>query len=136
MKKMNYKYVFILIPVFLVWGCTQKWLDVNESPNNPKDASLNLLLTSAQVSMGFRMARTINENPSIFGRQFYNLSESQYTHNNTDYSNDFDGIHAVSLKDFQEIIDQGSALERWHYVGIAKICKAYTYMVIFLTRNR
>ncbi len=130
MKKMNYKYVFILIPVFLVWGCSQSWLDVNESPNNPKDASLDLLLTSAQVSMGFRMARTINENPSIFSRQFYNLSESQYTHNNTVYSNDFDGIHAVSLKDFQEIIDQGTALERWHYVGIAKICKAYTYMVM------
>lgn len=130
MKNVNYKYILLLIPAFLIWGCSDSWMDVNNNPNNPKDASLNLLLTSAQVSMGFRLSRSINENPSIFGRQFYNLSESQYTHNNTTYSSDFDLIHANSLKDFQEIIEQGTAKEKWHYVGIAKVCKAYAYMVL------
>ena len=130
MKNIINKYVLLLIPVFLIWGCSDSWLDVNDNPNNPKDASLNLLMTSAQVSMAFRLSRDMNENSSIFSRQFYNLSESQYTHNNTIYSNDFDGIHAIALKDFQEIIEQGTALERWHYVGIAKVCKAYTYMLM------
>jgi len=130
MKRINFKYILLLLPAFCMLGCSDSWLDVNDNPNDPKEASLNLLMTSAQASMSFRLSRTVNENSSIFSRQYYNLSESQYTHNNTIYSNDFNGMFAVSLKDYQEVIEQGTAIERWHYVGIAKICKAYAYMMM------
>jgi hypothetical protein len=60
----------------------------------------------------------------------YDLQESQYLQDPTTYSNDYDFLFANALKDMQEIIDQGTAEEAWHYVGVAKIMKAHAYGIM------
>ena len=124
------KYLILTFSVFVLASCGDDWLDINQDPNNPQEGTLSLILPAAQVSKAFRMTRDINKNTMVFSRMVYDLSESQYTQDPTTYSNDYDGLFANALKEMQEVIDQGTALEAWNYVGVAKITKAHTYAVM------
>ncbi|MDW7694738.1 SusD/RagB family nutrient-binding outer membrane lipoprotein [Flammeovirgaceae bacterium SG7u.111] len=130
MKKYIIKLMLPLAMVFIATSCGKSWLDVNTDPNNPKEATLGLLLPSAQVAWAFRMTRDMNKNTMVFTQQAYDLSESQYTQNATTYSNDFNGLMYDVLKDNEEIINLGTASEAWEFVGVAKIQKAYIYMIM------
>lgn len=129
MNCLKNRYHILLLAVFLLLAgaCSDEFLDINNDPNNPSDATLELLLPAAQTSMAFNFSRDVNENTAIFSRQYYVLSESQYEHDPSEYDNDFQGIFGNALKEFQEIIDQGTEEENWGYVGVAKINKAYVY---------
>ncbi len=124
------KYIAFTFVALVLASCGEDWLDINQDPNNPQTGTLALILPGAQAAKAFRMGRDINKNTMVFTRQIYDLSESQYTQDPTTYSNDYDGLFGNSLKEMQEIIEQGSELEAWNYVGIAKIMKAHTYMVM------
>lgn len=119
-----------LVMTLVLVSCSSDFLDINTDPNNPSTASLDLLLPSAQVSAGFNSARIINEHASIFVQQFYNLNPSQYNINGSNYSNDFSSLYSQSLKDLQTIIQQGTADGKMGYVGIAKVMKAYVFMIM------
>ena len=123
-------YMILTLSVLMLASCGEDWLDINQDPNNPQEGTLNLILPSAQVGKGFRMARDINKNTMVFSRMVYDLAESQYTQDPTTYSNDYDGLFANSLKEMQEVITQGTDIEAWHYVGVAKVMKAHTYAVM------
>jgi hypothetical protein len=124
------KYLLLTLSVFFLASCGEDWLDINQDPNNPQNGTLALILPAAQVSKAFRMTRDINENTMIFSRMIYSLSESQYTQDATIYSNDYDGLFANALKEMEEVIEQGTDLGAWNYVGVAKIMKAHTYAVM------
>lgn len=118
----------LVMALFLV-ACSSEFLDINVDPNNPATASLDLLLPSAQASAAFQTSRTVNEHASIFVQHFYGLAPSQYNLNGSNYSNDFNGIYSQALKDLQTIVDQGTPAGVKGYVGIAKVMKAYLFMV-------
>ena len=122
-----YKLLLPVLGVFVLSSCSEEWMDVNTDPNNPSEATLNLLLPGAQAAKVFSMTRDMNKNTMVFSRMVYDLQESQYLQDATTYSNDYDGLFYNSLKEMQEIIDLGTADGSWHYVGVAKIMKAHTY---------
>lgn len=115
--------------VFTLLGCSSEFLDINVDPNNPANASLDFLLTSAQVSSAFNGSRTIHEHASIFVQHFYNLAPSQYNLQSSNYNNDFSGLYNQSLMDLETIVDQ--ATERGAgfrgYIGIAKVMKGFMF---------
>lgn len=125
-----HKYTLLVLLTFVFSACGEDWLDINQDPNNPQEGTLSLILPAAQTAKAFGMTRDINKNTMVFTRQIYDLSESQYTQDPTTYSNDYDGLFANSLKEMQEVIEQGSEQEAWNYVGVAKIMKAHTYAVM------
>jgi len=128
--KTTRKIIIYTLATLVFTACGEDWLNINEDPNNPQEGTLSLILPGAQTSKGFRMGRDINKNTMVFTRQMYDLSESQYTQDPTTYSNDYDALFANSLKETQEIIEQGTELEAWNFVGIAKVMKAHTYLVM------
>ncbi len=130
MKINTYKILLVVVLLFTCGACGEDWLNVNDDPNNPKTATLKLLLPSVQVSTAFSMTRDINKNTMVFTRQVYDLTESQYLQDATIYSNDYDALFADALKDAQEVIDQGTEQEAWHYVAVGNIMKAYIYGVM------
>ncbi|WPP52253.1 SusD/RagB family nutrient-binding outer membrane lipoprotein [Catalinimonas niigatensis] len=124
------KYIIFTMTALVLVSCGEDWLDINQDPNNPQTGTLSLILPAAQTAKAFGMTRDINKNTMVFTRQLYNLSESQYTQDPTTYSNDYDGLFGNVLKEMEEIIEQGTEQEAWNFVGIAKIMKAHTYMVM------
>jgi hypothetical protein len=122
-----------LLKASLVVGlmsCSSEFLDINIDPNNPATASLDFLLTSAQVSAAFNSTRTVHEHPSIFVQHFYALAPSQYNLTGSNYNNDFSGLFASSLMDFETIYrqanDRGAGFKG--YAGIARVMKGFVYM--------
>jgi hypothetical protein len=100
-----------LLKATLVVGlmsCSSEFLDINVDPNNPATASMDFLLTSAQVSAAFNSTRTIHEHPSIFVQHFYNLAPSQYNLTGSNYNNDFSGMFSGALMDFETIYNQAN----------------------------
>lgn len=124
------KYIVLTLSVFMLSACGEDWLDINDDPNNPKEGTLSLILPAAQVSKAFRMSRDINKNTMVFSRMIYDLFESQYTQDPTTYSNDYNALFANALKEMEEVIEQGTDLEAWNFVGVAKIMKAHTYAIM------
>lgn len=114
--------------VTVLMGCSSEFLDINIDPNNPSTASLDFLLTSAQVSSAFNGSRTVHEHSSIFVQHFYGLAPSQYNLTGSNYNNDFSGIYNGSLKDLETIRIQAEERGFKGYVGISKVMKAFLFM--------
>lgn len=120
----------IAMLTFFAMSCGSDFLDINTDPNNPSQASLNLLLPAAQVSAGFWTARTAQENASTFIQHYTRLNPSTYNIQGANFANDYDGLFAQSLKDLQTIIKQSDDLGFKGYGGMAKVLKAYIYMTL------
>jgi hypothetical protein len=130
---MRFKIKNTLLRATLVVGlmsCSSDFLDINIDPNFPSTASLDFLLTSAQVSAAFNSSRSVHEHPSIFVQHFYNLAPSQYNLQGSTYSNDFNGLFAGSLMDletiYQQAIEKGAGFKG--YAGISRVMKGFVYM--------
>ncbi len=124
------KFIIIISVTFIAMACGDDFLDINSDPNNASEASIDLVLPSAQTFAAFRTSRDAHEFASIFVHHFYNLSESQFSIDPGEMDNDFTGLYVSVLKDFQVVIDQGSAEGFWGHVGIAKIHKAHIYSIM------
>jgi len=127
-----FKNIFVVLIAGLVWGCDDA-LDINTDPNNPTSAPLGQLLPSAQAAMATTFGQNtggVNNAAMTFAHQVVNFRVDQYALTGTSFSNDWARIYASSLQDFEVIINEGTASESWHYVGIAQIQKAFIFGIL------
>ncbi|MEQ9439668.1 MAG: SusD/RagB family nutrient-binding outer membrane lipoprotein [Cyclobacteriaceae bacterium] len=122
-------YVLTLALTLSVASCELFDLDINEDPNNPVEASLDLLL-----------ANTLLRSSEIFGDDL-----NEYTHgfvsaittgdrfdiNNTTFNLDWLELYYGPMKDLEELIniaeEQGN---NPHYLGIGQLLKAYYFSLM------
>jgi hypothetical protein len=129
MKNKLYKYIACLACAVGVGAC-DNFLDINQNPNNPSTAKIDLLFPNAIVEAGFWTSRTQNENAEIFARHFYNLNESTYNIQGNLTDTEFNQIYADPLKDFAQVIKQGQEQGLDGYVGASKVMTAYLFSVL------
>lgn len=129
MKYTIYKKGLALIAmVSLFLSCD---LDVNENPNSPTDATVSELLPHGQISVIEPFSNLVNAITSSAVQTSVNTRYDNYTVSRTT----IDGIwntnfYSGGLKDLEEVIQLGTENEQWHYVGIAKLMKAYTFSLM------
>lgn len=126
----------ILLSTIILFGCEKDFLDINEDPNNPIDVPLSQSLTYAQVSMA---------NSLSFSSSGLTDQTSSHMHQTTQrgnfnlylvVGNDFNitqpwgQLYGITLTDLRQVIRNGEEQGSWHYVGVAKILKAYTYSIM------
>lgn len=136
MKFKFYKILAALACIGLL-SCEKDFLDINDDPNNPLDVSMDLLLPSAQLDM----AGALGTNGGGLSATTITYMHQWVQRGNTinDYAiqgSDF-GVTAPwlilytrTLADLEIIIEKGTALEAYPYVGIAQIMKAYSYSLM------
>lgn len=122
--------ILFLVAGLSAMGACSSFLDVNENPNNPSTAEIDLLFPNAIVEAGFWTMRTGNENASIFSRQFYSLNESTYNIQGNLTDTEFNQLYADPLKDFAQVIKQSNDLGLKGYAGISKIMSTYLFSTI------
>ena len=120
----------LVAAVMLSTSCGDSFLDINDNPNAPASASLDLLLTGAEVASAFWTSRTMMENSSIYAGHWYELGASTYNVSPGDTSNDFDGIYTSALKEYAAIEVQSDEQELQGYRGIARVMKAYLFSIL------
>ncbi len=131
---MKIKKINIIILTFSLMmvsvSCDKEFLDINEDPNNPTSASLDLLLPAAQIGNAFWTSRSVQRHASIFVRQYYNLGPSTYNIQGSAYGNDWNAMYRDALNDFKNVRIQAEELGLTGYAGISKVHTAFIYSIL------
>lgn len=129
MKKIIYKKAVVLTcTIVLLLSCD---LDINEDPNNPTTASVVELLPHGEVSVIVPFSSLINAITSSAVQTRVNTRYDNYTVSGTTVDGTWNNqLYSGGLKDLEEVINIGTVNEQWHYVGIAKLMKAYTFSLM------
>lgn len=138
MKKKNL--IYIILSVFLTsmtFTSCDDYLDVNDNPNYPVDASLESLLPAAGASTVAQLGLNGQLIGDIFN-QYVTQGNSTNQYNTTvNYSltqESFNGFwtnaYANTLKDLKIMIPLAEQEEAWNYWVIGKILTAYNYHIL------
>ncbi len=137
MKKLLYIFLTICATTFV--SC-EKFLDVNEDPNNVTDVEITQLLPSVTVNVGYFGASDLFRYASLMMQQFSGHGPNtgfgtfreyeRYNINDSDVNNQWVRVFATMLSDVQLMIDKADATGNPHYAGVGRILKAYIYQVV------
>jgi hypothetical protein len=113
-------------------GC-KKFLDVNESPNSPKNATEELVLPSSQAAIGMAVGNPLQIFGGIYA-QYWTQSpySSQYKTIDQYLSNpsDFNRVWGILYNDALQDILLLEQSRKTNYVAIALIEKAYVFQLL------
>lgn len=138
MKSTRIASLALLGLLFSTGACKKEFSDINVDPNNPLTADINQVLPSGQAFVSYIVGGQYNVIGEILsqhmgipsgGNQYrtwdqYNIPSSTFD------GRQFQGLYGGSQQDFQYVITQGTALQEWRMVGIAKILKAHSFQVL------
>ncbi|MEO7984542.1 MAG: SusD/RagB family nutrient-binding outer membrane lipoprotein, partial [Bacteroidota bacterium] len=131
------KLTAVMAVLFFGSSCKKDYLDINVDPNNPTQASVDLVLPTAlgyaaynmgnpyQVLGGF-WAQVWTQGPTA--SQF--LAYDQYSITSTTFDRQWISMYAGPLNDFKYIIEEASKAGNNNYAAIAKIMQAYLFQVM------
>ncbi|MBO9632638.1 MAG: SusD/RagB family nutrient-binding outer membrane lipoprotein, partial [Chitinophagaceae bacterium] len=136
MKKVTQLF-FIAGTALLLGGC-DKYLDINDDPNNQKEDKIPLaqVFTSVTLNVGFTGGSDVQRYTGLLMQQYSGQTtggETQtqqyekYLIQATELNNLFSSIHATTLNDISLVIKEANAENAPHYAGVAKLLKAFTY---------
>lgn len=138
---MKRKISFILLTTIVVFfGSCEKFLDVNDDPNNVTDVQIIQLLPSVTVNVGYLGASDLFRYTSLLAQQFSGHGPNtgfgtfreyeRYNINDSDVNNQWVRIFGTILSDTQLLIDKAEETGNPHYAGVAKLLKAYVYQIV------
>ena len=111
-------------------GC-KDFYDVNVNPLTPTSVGLFSLLPVTQVSMAEYLGDNISglsQYTMALTQQLYNpRSINNFQQTGDSFSSPWTGLYREMLINNERIITQGTTEQRWNYVGIAQLQKAYVY---------
>ena len=109
-------------------GC-KDFYDVNVDPIHPTKAELAQLLPVTQTGMatylGFSIAGVGQATSALMQQLSNGRGIGTYQQDGDSFGNQWTGLYTDVLANNEQVIVQGSAEQRWAYVGIAQLQKAY-----------
>ncbi len=130
MKKLS---IIIITGAVILSGCSKSYFDINQNPNSPSNASVDLVLASAlKTSAGFQVTtfQTISEwmgywSPS--GSYALSSSDGASYKQTTDF---YDAVWQAlyrNLEDYDYVERTATANNQYFYIAAAKTMKAYIF---------
>ncbi|MDO6389691.1 SusD/RagB family nutrient-binding outer membrane lipoprotein [Pontibacter sp. BT731] len=132
MKKITITKGVVLAFMLAIASSCDDYLDVNVSPNNLPNASVQSLLPGAQIGTGFFAGNTAQIITSLWMQQMAGTgtqTDPYDRYNVSPENNEWNTIYATLLDDLEQIVQQGREEGNFHYAGIARIQQAYVYLM-------
>ncbi|WP_426059594.1 SusD/RagB family nutrient-binding outer membrane lipoprotein [Hymenobacter sp. B1770] len=111
-------------------GC-KGFFDVNVDPLRPTQADLQQLLPVAQTAvstyLGFSIAGLGQPTSALMQQLSNGRGIGTFQQNGDSFSNAWNGLYSDMLANNELIITKGTAEQRWGYVGVAQLQKAYVF---------
>lgn len=128
--KNNKSTVFILSGMLLLISCS-KFLEVNDTPNNPINVPPSTLLPNTTIGMAFANANELGRAASTLIQQTSGLANNPAAQDIYNLDNQLDNqwtseLYGGTLNNLQILIDQNSTTSP-AYSGVAKLQMAYVY---------
>lgn len=121
--------MLVVAMLFTVSSCDLFDLDVNTDPNNPSQASLELLLTDIMLEGSATFAGGLNNATSGFMAQ--TTSTDDHNMNNGSWNGTWNFLYSRPLNDLERLIvaatEQGN---NPHYLAVGQILKAYYFSLV------
>lgn len=128
MKKILFP-ILILLLLASSYSC-EDFLDINEDPTAPTDATILDLLPSGQAGCVFGLANQMNRAASDNIQYFFGRYDS-WDISPDDLSNAWRfSLYAGGLKDLQLVILKANESGNYHFSGVAKLMQAYTFSMM------
>lgn len=136
--KLRYIKIAVLFSGIVAVSSCKKMMDINYDPDRIPDTNSPIaqLLTSAQVNIGFTGGSDLFRYTTLIMQQMsggasqpnQTYEYGRYNITGSDVNNLWSSFFATTLSDLELIIKNGGASP--HYVGLAKVLKAFTYQQI------
>ncbi len=135
--KIKLNKILIIFAAIFMLSCEKDFLDINDDPNNPLDATLDLLLPSAQLDMAGALGTAsggVSQITMSYMHQTVQRSSGQndYAIQGVDFGVTAPWLtfYSRSLADIEIIIRKSEEQEAYPYLGIAQVMKAYIYSIL------
>ncbi len=134
MKKIFNKYNTIAVAALLLFAGCKDYLDINDDPNNPTDATLDLILPVGISSVGIQVGGSYF-NLGGFWSQYYTQSPDAGQYEDIDeynitadfFDRQWTDIYAGGINDLETIRNKAMADGEGNYYLIATLVQAYGY---------
>jgi hypothetical protein len=129
MKFIKYLFIGSLFSLILLagMGCKKMLdLDINQNPNDPTNAPLRLLLTSAQLTTP-PVFEGVNIDALGFVGILANQGSDAFDLNNSSYNGVWNSFYSGGMKDLDELLKATANGESPHFRGVAQTLKAYFF---------
>jgi hypothetical protein len=131
------RWIPLALAVLAASGCSD-FLDVNEDPNAPENARVDLRLPAVIATFGHSV---LFGSSSLWGAEWtqqfsYNRDLRPYTEihryelSQTDAQGHWDFIFSSTMNEARSVMLETEKSEDWHYHGIAKFIFAWTYSIV------
>jgi hypothetical protein len=132
-KKYGSGLLITMVMLFTVSSCDLTELDINKDPNNPAQASLNLLLTNVELNASATFAGGLNN--STMGFVGLTTSTDDYNMTNSSWNGTWNYLYNNPLKDLDGMIkataqQRADGAPNGGYEGVAKVLKAYYFSMM------
>ncbi|WP_447640919.1 MULTISPECIES: SusD/RagB family nutrient-binding outer membrane lipoprotein [Chitinophagaceae] len=122
--------------VALTMPSCNKFLDVNENPNNPSSTESKFILPTGQIGLATVVGNSFQIYGGIWG-QYWTQSPSasqyrtmeQYRQTNTAFDRPWTLLYRSTFQNCEDIIDKGTSASNAQYAAIAYLVKAYGLQV-------
>jgi Starch-binding associating with outer membrane len=136
--KISYKLIIMLMALIaLSTSCGDDYLDVNTDPNNPSDATLDLVFPAGVSSVAFTVGGQWQILGSLWSQHWtqstganqysviddYNITESYY-------DRQYSELYAGGLNDLNFVSRKAEEEENWNYFLMAEVMKAYIFEIL------
>lgn len=124
----KYKILFVFIG-FAMCSCSN-YLDINQDPDKPTEATILDLMPVVQTSTAFAFSNNLNRIGGDVVQYFVGRYDG-WAISESDLSNDWRfNLYAGGLKDIEDLIGKAESSGNYHFSGIAKLLKAYSYSLM------
>ncbi|MEQ9443272.1 MAG: SusD/RagB family nutrient-binding outer membrane lipoprotein [Cyclobacteriaceae bacterium] len=121
------KLFLILTVCFFLCSCSETFLDVNTDPNNPSEATLDLLMPAVQVGYTSAFLSSVERASAALVDQVWSSTYGRWQLTESDFNDAWKGFYTQSLADIEQVIVKAEEEDAPAYAGIAKLQKAYIY---------
>src|SRR5436190_5721657 len=129
--KSRFNKILIVFATLTLLSCEGDFLDINDDPNNPLDATLQLLLPSSQLDMAGALGTAsggLSQITMTYMHQTVQRSSGQndYAIQGVDFgvTAPWLTLYSRSLADIEIMIKKANEQEAFPYLGIAQLLKA------------
>ena len=135
--KRQYKFITLFALLMMMATACEDYLDINTDPNNPSEATVDLVFPAGISSVAFTLGGQWQILGSFWSQHWtqstganqyaviddYNITE---TRSDREYSE----LYSGALNDLNWVSQRAAEEENWNYYLMAEVMKAYTFQVL------
>jgi hypothetical protein len=137
MKNVIKKISMITLFSVVLFSCGKDWLDVNTDPNNPSQATVELVFPAAVTSSASQLGGYYNIIGSLWS-QYWTQGNSSNQYNPwdayqvvpTDFNGPFQELYSGALNDYRYVKKNAMADQNWAFYLMATVMEEYTFQML------